>query len=219
MKVFNVKSLVLALATMLCTTVWAETPEMEGNAVNNEVKAHRILVLSAMDNVTSNYFVTDMLAENTNIQEDSVCYVYNKVIEDNLEALAQKAKLAYNFVNGNKQTNASKLLENVRTVGEDENKSSDLSFVNSGELKELLADAGADYLLLLDAHYLKYQELPFKTIFHYVNYSLYDANKEKLAHGSNYFTSINPQTEDQMVKSSKKSTAKMLDLVINTLTK
>ncbi len=52
-----------------------------------------------------------------------------------------------------------------------------------------------------------------------MNYSLYDADKKKLAHGSNYFTSINPQTEDQMLKSSKKSTAKMLDLVERTLDK
>lgn len=220
MKVFNVKLYVLALATMLCASVWAGTPETEGNAVNEEVKTHRVLVLSAMDNVTSNYFVTDMLAENTNIKEDSVCYIYNKVIEDNLSAIAKKAKSPYNFVvDGNQQAHAAKLLENVRTVGEDENKSSDLAFVNAGELKNLLADAGADYLLLLDAHYLKYQEQPFKTIFHYVNYSLYDANKKKLARGSNYFTSINPQTEDQMLKSSKKSTAKMLDLVEQTLDK
>ncbi len=219
MKVFNVRLYVLALATMLCASVLAGTPETEGNAVNEEVKAHRVLVLSAMDNVTSNYFVTDMLAENTNIKEDSVCYIYNKVIEDNLSAIAKKAKSPYYFVDGNQQAKAGKLLENVRTVGEDENKSSDLAFVNAGELKNLLADAGADYLLLLDAHYLKYQEQPFKTIFHYVNYSLYDANKKKLAHGSNYFTSINPQTEDQMLKSSKKSTAKMLDLVEQTLDK
>ncbi len=219
MKVFNVRLYVLALATMLCASVLAGTPETEGNAVNEEVKAHRVLVLSAMDNVTSNYFVTDMLAENTNIKEDSVCYIYNKVIEDNLSAIAKKAKSPYYFVDGNQQAKAGKLLENVRTVGENENKSSDLAFVNAGELKNLLADAGADYLLLLDAHYLKYQEQPFKTIFHYVNYSLYDANKKKLAHGSNYFTSINPQTEDQMLKSSKKSTAKMLDLVEQTLDK
>ncbi len=219
MKVFNVRLYVLALATMLCASVWAGKPETKGNAVNDEVKSHRVLVLSAMDNVTSNYFVTDMLAENTNIKEDSVCYIYNKVIGNNLSAIARKEKSPYSFVDGNQQTNASKLLENIRTIGDDENKSSDLTFVNAGELKNLLADAGADYLLLLDAHYLKYQEQPFKTIFHYVNYSLYDADKKKLAHGSNYFTSINPQTEDQMLKSSKKSTAKMLDLVERTLDK
>ena len=51
-----------------------------------------------------------------------------------------------------------------------------------------------------------------------MNYSLYDGNKKKLAQGSNYFTSINPQSEQQMLKASRKSTAKMLNDVESTLT-
>lgn len=187
------------------------TPEMEGNATNNSVKAHRILVMAIQDNVTSNYFVTDMLAENTQMQSDSVCYIYNKVIEDNLAQMAQKSKFPYTFVNENSIQGCNELLEDIKTTGEAEKQSSDLAFVNGKELKGMLDKAGADYLLLLDSHYLKYQEEPFKTIFHYVNYSLYDANKNKLGQGSNYFTSINPQSEQQMLKSSKKSTAKMLE--------
>lgn len=204
----------LLMMTMgICGTTLAGTPELEGNATsNNSVKPHRILVMGMQDNVKSNYFVTDMLAENTHIQEDSVCYIYNKVIEDNLAQMAQKTKSPYTFVYGKDvQENNQELLEDIQTTGEGENLSSDLAFVNSNKLKGMLEQAGADYLLLLDSHYLKYQEEPFKTIFHYVNYSLYDANKKKLGQGSNYFTSINPQTEQQMIKSSKKSTAKMLE--------
>lgn len=201
------------MAMGICATTWAGTPELEGNVTsNNSVKPHRILVMGMQDNVKSNYFVTDMLAENTHIQEDSVCYIYNKVIEDNLAQMAQKTKSPYTFVYGKDvQDNNQELLEDIQTTGEGENQSSDLAFVNSNKLKGMLEQAGADYLLLLDSHYLKYQEEPFKTIFHYVNYSLYDANKKKLGQGSNYFTSINPQTEQQMIKSSKKSTAKMLE--------
>lgn len=204
----------LFMMTMsLCGTTLAGTPKLEGNATSsNSVKPHRILVIGMLDNVKSNYFVTDMLAENTHIQEDSVCYIYNKVIEDNLAQMAQKTKSPYTFVYGKDvQDNNQELLDDIQTTGEAENQSSDLAFVNSNKLKGMLEQAGADYLLLLDSHYLKYQEEPFKTIFHYVNYSLYDANKKKLGQGSNYFTSINPQTEQQMIKSSKKSTAKMLE--------
>ena len=208
-----------AMMTVACGTVRAaEGNELGDNAHNAEVKSHRVLVMGIQDNVTSNYFVKDMLAENTDIKEDSVCYIYNKVIEDNLSAMAKKAKSEWAFVTDKDNDNEwQKLLENVRTVGEAENRSSDLAFVNKDNLQELLADAGASYLLLLDSHYLKYQEVPFKTVFHYVNYSLYDANKQKLAQGSNYFTSINPQTEGQMIKSSRKSAAKMVDAVENIL--
>lgn len=214
------KSNGLVLALLASSHMMAAIPEMEGNATNNSsLKAHRILVIGAEDNVKSNYFVTDMLAEDTQIAPDSVCYIYNKVIEDNLSLLAQKSKASYAFVDAkNIQGSCQDILEDIKTTGEGEAQASDLSFVNATQLRGILDQAGADYLLLLDTHYLKYQEVPFKTIFHYVNYSLYDGNKKKLAQGSNYFTSINPQTEQQMLKSSRKSTAKMLDDVENTLT-
>lgn len=208
----NVKGGLLLMSLLISGNIVA------GNASNEEVKSHRILVMSMLDNVKSNYFVTDMLAEGTQINPDSVCYIYNKVIEDNLSQLAQKSKASYTFIDGNDIKGMGEdILDDIKTSGEAENQASDLTFVNASRLKGLLDKAGADYLLLLDTHYLKYQEVPFKTIFHYVNYSLYDGNKQKLAQGSNYFTSINPQSEQQMLKSSRKSTAKMLDNVENTL--
>jgi len=214
-----VKGGMLMMAMLISNHIVAGTPELKGNATSNAVKTHRVLVIGTQDNVKSNYFVTDMLTENTQINPDSVCYIYNKVIEDNLAQIAQKSKGNYTFINGNAiQGTYNDILANIKSTGEAETQSSDLTFVNANQLRGMLDQAGADYLLLLDTHYLKYQEVPFKTIFHYVNYSLYDGNKKKLAQGSNYFTSINPQTEQQMLKSSRKSTAKMLDDVESTLT-
>ena len=213
------KGSLLMMTMLVSSNMMAGTPELESNATSNAVKAHRVLVIGAQDNVKSNYFVTDMLAEDTQINPDSVCYIYNKVIEDNHAQLAQKSKANFTYVDGNAiQGTYHDILEDIKTTGEGENQSSDLTFVNATQLRGMLDQAGADYLLLLDNHYLKYQEEPFKTIFHYVNYSLYDGNKKKLAQGSNYFTSINPQSEQQMLKASRKSTAKMLNDVESTLT-
>lgn len=214
------KGSMLMMTMLVSGNLLAGTPELEGNASNNSTaKANRILVIGAQDNVKSNYFVADMLAEDTQINPDSVCYIYNKVIEDNLSLLAKSKKTSYTFIDGNNiQGTYNDILDDIKTTGEGENQASDLSLVNSTQLRGMLDQAGADYLLLLDTHYLKYQEVPFKTIFHYVNYSLYDGNKKRLAQGSNYFTSINPQSEQQMCKSSRKSTAKMLDDVASTLT-
>lgn len=214
------KGSMLMMTMLVSGNLLAGTPELEGNATNNSTpKANRILVIGAQDNVKSNYFVADMLAEDTQINPDSVCYIYNKVIENNLSLLAKSKKTNYTFIDGNNiQDTYNDILDDIKTTGEGENQASDLSLVNATQLRGMLDQAGADYLLLLDTHYLKYQEVPFKTIFHYVNYSLYDGNKKKLAQGSNYFTSINPQSEQQMCKSSRKSTAKMLDDVASTLT-
>ena len=86
------KGSLLMMTMLISSNMMAGTPELEGNATSNAVKAHRVLVIGAQDNVKSNYFVTDMLAEDTQINPDSVCYIYNKVIEDNLAQLAQKSK-------------------------------------------------------------------------------------------------------------------------------
>lgn len=211
----------MTLLTMLFAMVnvmTAGNPETTESLDANSVKQHRVLVISVKDNVKSNYFDKDILSEDSKIAADSICYIYNKVIGENISAMAKKEKSAYMFVDGNTiKDDCYNFIQQVNLTGEEDKLASDLASVNDEQLKSLLDKAGAAYLLVLDAHYLRYQELPFKTIFHYVNYSLYDANKNRLAQGSNYFTSINPQNEMQMLKSSRKSTAKIVDMVENTL--
>lgn len=215
------KTIMLCLAMLLpvlAGTVKAGNPETkESEAVKNE-KSHRVLVVRMDDNIISNYFTKDMLAEGTDISEDSICAIYNKVIENGLAVTANKTKSEYNFITGDGAQNGWVAMTKLaRIEGEDDKATADLSTVNTAELRKLMDNAGASYLLVLDAHYMKYQEKPFKTLFHYVNYSLYDADKNKLGHGSNYFTSINPQNTAQMIKSSRKSTEKIVAMVEDTL--
>ena len=211
----------LGLALMMsCATglTMAANPETVENEAAKNTAVHSVLVVGLNDNIKSNYYSRDMLAESTDITEDSLCLIYNKVIENSLATAARKDKSPYNIVASGSEQNAwNAIARNVRLEGEDEKAAADLTTVNNDQLRNLLKQAGASYLLVLDAHYMKYQEKPFKTLFHYVNYSLYDSNKKKLAQGSNYFTSINPQNKKQMMKSSKKSSEKILDLIEKTL--
>lgn len=206
------------LSVFAVTSMMAAVPETEGNEAAENVKAHRVLVVGMNDNVISNYFTKDMLAEGTGISEDSICVVYNNVIESGLMTTARKERSALDFVAPIETLNGwTAITKFARIEGEDDKASADLSTVNADKLRSLLEEAGAAYLLVLDAHYMKYQEAPFKTLFHYVNYSLYDAGKRKLAQGSNYFTSINPQSRAQMMKSSRKSTEKIVEMIEKTL--
>lgn len=197
---------------------FAANPENDEKVTAKNEAANNVLVVGLDDNVKSNYFSNEMLVEGTGIAKDSVCYIYNKVIENSLAVAANKDKSPYHFVSNNNDQNLwNSISQNARLEGEEENAKADLTAVNKDQLQNLLKKAGANYLLVLDAHYLKYQEEPFKTLFHYVNYSLYDSNKKKLAQGSNYFTSINPQNKTQMMKSSRKVSEKILDMVKHTL--
>jgi len=211
------KSIVLSLTMLMSAfagmTEAAALETTEGEAAKS-AKEHRVLVVSMDDNIVSNYFTNDMLAEGTGISEDSICHIYNKVIENGLSASARKEKSQYDFVTiaGN-QNDWNAIAKYARIDKKEENSVADLTTVNIEQLKSLMDKADASYLLVLDAHYMKYQDKPFKTLFHYVNYSLYDTKKNKLGQGSNYFTSINPQNKAQMMKSSRKSTEKMVEII------
>lgn len=213
------KILVFSMAVTMSAvfnTLRAVEPETDVANITSSEKSHRVLVIGLDNNIVSNYFTVDMLADGTDIAEDSVSAAYNEVIKNGLATTARKEKSPFSFVAGSQNAWAD-MARYVRIEGDDENAVADLSTVNADKLRSLLDGAGASYLLVLDAHYMRYQEKPFKTLFHYVNYSLYDAGKKKLAQGSNYFTSINPQNKAQMAKSSRKSTEKIVEMVEKTL--
>ena len=54
----------------------------------------------------------------------------------------------------------------------------DLSAVPTEELQKVLDNADADYLLVLNQHYLKWQDQPLRTLFHIVSYTLFDKDEK-----------------------------------------
>lgn len=171
----------------------------------------RVLVIRALDNVKSNYYDDYLLAENTDIAQDSVNQVYNGVVEHNL----QKAGTGLHFVNMDDHALNSSLwqpiVSNIVLKGEGENLRADLSAISRADLKNAMQDAGARYLLVIDAQYLRYTEKPMPMMYHFVNYSLYDSNEQKLTSGQNYFPAYQPQRKAELEKASMKSVRKIAE--------
>lgn len=167
----------------------------------------KVLVVAPANNVNSDYYVTDMLTEDTGINRDSVSYVYNNVIANVMQQVANKENIIVLNGCGNAMNS---LLKDIDIHGKGEDAMVDMSKVDKSELQHEMQRVGASYLLVLDQHFLKYQEQPFRTMFHFINYSFYDANEKKLGNGKSYFTSFNPQSAKDMTKSSLKSTRKMV---------
>ena len=115
-----------------------------------------------------------------------------------------------NLVNG-------QVLNEIKVNGESEDSYSDLSSVPTEELQKVLNNAGADYLLVLNQHYLKWQEQPLRTLFHIVSYTLFDKDKKEIYRGNNYFTCMNLENPDKVRKISRKSTSKIASSIIKTL--
>ena len=80
-----------------------------------------------------------------------------------------------------------------------------------------MEEADGDYLLILNRHYLKWQDQPLRTLFHFVSYSLYDREKNEITHGTNYFTCMKPEGVKQFRKSSKKSSSKIASAIIRNI--
>ena len=79
--------------------------------------------------------------------------------------------------------------------------------------------AHGDYVLFLNKHYLKWQDTPLRTLFHFVSYSLYDRNLHEVTKGNNYFTCMNLEKEAKLSKASRKSSSKIASEIIKSIDK
>lgn len=195
---------------MLSQAVYANTKK-EKSADANKEKC--VLIIGLNDNVKSNYFYEGMIAEETGINEDSISAIYNRILAENItKAAAKKNKLTMNTLMPGAEND--QLVSEIKVVGEDEKCQSDLSQVSDEEWKETLDKAQVEYVLVLNQHYLKWQEEQLHTLFHFVCFSLFDENKKEIYHGNSYFTSMNLITPQEMEKTCQKSAVKIANNIM-----
>ncbi len=214
MKTTWIKSIILGLTALTFTTAaFAEDSNKENKTNDMTVK---VLVVG-LDNVSSNYFPAPMITEETGIPQDSIGDTYNRIITNNIIQTNKNKK--YTFVSSENLPNVNELVSDVEVDGEDEETYADLSHVNKDEYNKVLNEADADYVLFLNKHYLKWQDTPLRTLFHFVSYSLYDRNQHEVTKGNNYFTSMNLEKGDKLSKASRKSSSKIASEVIKSINK
>jgi len=172
--------------------------------------AAQVLIIGLNDNVKSNYYYDEMIAEATGMKADSIDQQYNSIISQNI--VAAGANSPCRFI-----ASEDPIAEKIAVDGEAENCSADLSKISTEELKQALEKAHADYLLVLNRHYLKWQDQPMRTIFHIVCYTLYDKEKKKVYTGSQYFTSMDLESPRRLMQLSRKSSAKIASAIADSI--
>lgn len=217
MKTVWIKSMILGLAGLTFTANAFAEDSNKGNKAPNEDNTVKVLVVGLENNVSSNYFPTPMITEETGIPEDSIGDTYNRIITDNI--ISGNKNKNYTFVSSENFPEADTLADEVKVNGEDEETYADLSQVNKDEYNKMLEEADADYVLFLNKHYLKWQDTPLRTLFHFVSYSLYDRNQNEVTKGNNYFTCMNLEKEDKLSKASRKSSSKIASAIIKSINK
>ena len=198
----------ILLTTLSCVFVIASQAKEKGN---NNLSAKNVLMLGLTDNVKSNYFPKRMITNETGIKEDMICREYNAIIMENIMASTSSngacmfipASSAYNWVNL------------IRVEGEGDESYSDVSSVPIDEYREALDMAGAEYLLVVNQHYLKWQEKPMRTLFHIVSYTLFDKDQNEVYRGNSYFTCMNLETPDKLRKTSSKTSSRIASTITN----
>lgn len=215
MKTAFVKSIVLGLFVMASVmVVKAEEAGKDASGKNNAVV--KVLVVG-LDNVNSNYFPESMITEETGIPEDSIGETYNRIITDNIIQANKDKGVA--FISSENISDADQLLGNVVVNGENEESYADVEQIDHKNYQQLMDEAQADYILFLNQHYLKWQEKPLRTLFHFVSYSLYDKNQQEVTKGNNYFTCMNLEKADRLTKASRKSSSKIASAIVKSIDK
>jgi hypothetical protein len=161
--------------------------------------------------VKSNYFYSEWIAEETGIDGDSIDRAFNAII---MEHLAGGSKADCVFVPASEEAMEGGWTEDIAVYGEGEGCYSDLSSVSPEERMGALRAAGASYLLVLNQHYLRWQETPLRTLFHIVSYSLFDREGREVCRGNPYFTSMNLEGPERLRKLSRKTSSRIASAII-----
>jgi predicted transcriptional regulator/cbb3-type cytochrome oxidase subunit 3 len=185
-------------------------PHIYAKENNKEVNpaVNKILIMGLKDNIQSDYFYKDLIAEESGIPVDSLEQVFNRTIATNI------AQSRIDFITAPEEERCTEVINNIRVNGEQENCTSDLSQVDNQCFRDLLSATGAEYVLILNRHFLKKQDQPFNTLFYFISYSLYNKDKQEVMSGSNYFTTMHIESENIMKKVSRKSSGKIASAVL-----
>lgn len=213
-KLFTIRLILICiLLTGALTVAFAGDKSEANRKETNKAHTKQILIVGLPDNVRSNYFYKGMIAEETGMVADSIDILYNHIIAENIAASFRETNCRFILDSHLNQ----QLIDEIKTEGEEEECYANLAEVPNEELQQELNKAGADYLLVLNQHYLKWQEEPLRTLFHIVSYTLFDKEKNEICRGNNFFTSMNLEKAEKIRKISKKSSSRIASSVIKTL--
>ena len=200
--------LFFTLATLSSFTKISKLPPEKKEAV-------QILIVGLNDNVKSNYYYDERIAEETGMQVDSIVHHFNQIIAKNIAEAPSKS--ACKFVAHTDQVAMAAFAEKIELKVEGEHSSSNLSKIPAADYHKALDQANSSYLLVINQHYLKRQEQPMRTVFHIVSYTLYDKDQKEVLSGNQFYTAMKLESADKMKQISRKSTAKIAASVAKSL--
>ncbi|NBC82852.1 MAG: hypothetical protein GVY19_05665 [Bacteroidetes bacterium] len=185
------------LTIVVCFSVFVlhakGTDKMEGES---EKTARTVLVVGfEKENLQSNYYNPSQIAEKTGIKEDSLHYQFSEAI---IKHLHQHSN--FRLVEVEDYGNMSDFYRQVNYTRDDNEVYVDLSSYDQGQYQKLLKKYDANYFLFINSYKLSWKGEPFNTVFHIMNYSVFNNEKEKMYEGVAYFDAAGLTSLDELDK-------------------
>ena len=203
------------LACMIVLPLLSFSLRSTSTSATSGKEVAQILIMGVRDNVKSNFYDEDLIAQETGIKVDSIDTRFNSIVANNIAGASPNSSCK--FITALDGTLPSEVSKKIEVEGDGENSISHLNNLSTTAFQKTLEDAKANYLLVLNQHYLKRQEKPMRTIFHIVSYTLYDQNKKQVLSGHQYFTSMKLESSDKIKQISKKSASKIASSIAKVL--
>jgi len=161
---------------------------VEANKRTGSVKPDiTILVIGFGDNVASNFFPKVEIAEKLNIPLHEFDSILNQKLNKQVQAIDIRQ---LNFITRESIKEINHLRGHIHFHGESGQIAAIIIDRYKEFFKNLLNEHKADYLLVYNEYYLRWQELPFNTLFHIFSYTLFDQSLSEISNGQDHFNTF-----------------------------
>ena len=130
-----------------------------------EIKGlYNTVILPLNDNVKSNYFGKATIEEESGIPAQEIDSIYNNIIINMISN-----QFSSNIIRTDNSSLIDSLVNEIEITGEDENVFSNLNKISIERYKSFMSSYNADYVIIINRHYLKWQDTPLRTLFHIID--------------------------------------------------
>jgi hypothetical protein len=186
-----------------------------GNREQEPIHSDIVLVTPGKVNISSDFYPLDMIAESLKLKQDSLSQLLNGMVINHLKEKSPR------FFSLSDKENSNAIIRNIRTKIEihkqsDDRYKADLSNVPDIDFQGLLAQYGANYLVVISGYFIHPTTKPFQSVFHSISFSVFDAQKKLVFEGIQRFNTYNLDSFAELQEAHRKSSKRTVQEILKT---
>jgi hypothetical protein len=156
-----------------------------------------VLVVGFGNNVNSNFFPRVDMAQKMGVRQDEIDSLLNQKL---LEGFSDVSVKNIDFINPSDFSLISQTRNCFEFTGDPGYIQPELIVAFEAQIQDLLELYNADYLLLYNQYYLRWQEEPVRTLFHIFSYTVFNKKMQAVSKGQEHFNTFSLVDSDEMKK-------------------